>query len=229
MGYPVRKIIETIADEDSFLELRKVYGRSVITGFIRLEGNPVALIANDCQQLGGAIDALAAEKAGGFLTICDAHNIPILSLIDTPGFMVGPESEAQGAVRKMSSLFGYGANLNVPIMAIILRKAYGLGAMAMVGGSFIEPIYIASWPTGEFGAMGLEGAVKLGFKKELETETDEVKKESLYNELVAKMYQAGKATEAASHLEIDAVIDPSQTREIIVKVLNSSMIIDGKE
>ena len=224
MAYPVRRIIETLADEDSFLELRKVYGRSIITGFMRLAGNPVALIANDCQQMGGAIDAIAAEKAGEFLTICDAHNIPIVSLIDTPGFMVGPESEEQGAVKKMSSLFGYGTNLSVPIIAIVLRKAYGLGAMAMVGGSFLEPVYIASWPMGEFGAMGLEGAVKLGFKKELDAENDDVKKEHLYNNLVAKMYQAGKATEAASHLEIDAVIDPSHTRDVILRILNSSMI-----
>ena len=221
MGYSIREIIEIIADEGSFLELRKIYGRSVVTGFIRLEGEPAALIANDCQQLGGAIDSTAAEKTGDFISICNDHNIPIVSLVDTPGFMVGPESEKEGAARKMGSLFNAGASLKVPVVAIFLRKSYGLGAMAMAGGSFLEPVYTASWPTGEFGGMGLEGAVKLGFKKELDAEENSEKKEALYNTLVAKMYEAGKATEAASHLEIDAVIDPMDTRSLILKALES--------
>lgn len=221
MGYPIREIIEIIADEGSFLELRKIYGRSVVTGFMRLEGKPVALIANDCQQLGGAIDSTTAEKTGDFISICNDHNIPIVSLVDTPGFMVGPESEKEGAARKMGSLFNAGASLKVPVVAIFLRKGYGLGAMAMAGGSFLEPVYTASWPTGEFGGMGLEGAVKLGFKKELDAEENSEKKEALYNTLVAKMYEAGKATEAASHLEIDAVIDPMDTRSLILKALES--------
>jgi acetyl-CoA carboxylase carboxyltransferase component len=186
-----------------------------------LEGKPIALIANDCQQLGGAIDSTAAEKTGDFISICNDHNIPIVSLADTPGFMVGPESEKEGAARKMGSLFNAGASLKVPVVAIFLRKSYGLGAMAMAGGSFLEPVYTASWPTGEFGGMGLEGAVKLGFKKELDAEENSEKKEALYNTLVAKMYEAGKATEAASHLEIDAVIDPKDTRSLILKALEA--------
>ncbi len=218
-GYPVRRIIETIADEGSFLELQKVYGRSVITGFIRLEGRPLALIANDCQQLGGAVDSQAAEKAARFLRICDAHGLPVLSLTDTPGFMVGPDSEREGAVRHMSELFLAGADMSVPVIAIFLRKAYGLGAMAMTGGSFLRPVYAAAWPTGEFGGMGLEGAVRLGFSKELEAVADPGEREQLFNDLVAKMYEIGKATEAAAHLEIDAVIDPAETRGAILKAL----------
>ena len=181
MAYSVRDIIETIADKDSFLEVRKIYGRSVITGFMRLEGKPVALIANDCQHLGGAVDATSAEKAGQFISICNEHNLPIVSLADTPGFMVGVDSEREGAVRKMGSLFNAGANISVPLVAIFLRKGYGLGAMAMVGGSFYIPIFTASWPTGEFGGMGLEGAVKLGYKKELEAIEDGKEREELYN------------------------------------------------
>ena len=180
MAYSVRDIIETLADKDSFLELRKAYGRSVITGFMRLEGKPIALFANDCQHLGGAVDATSAEKAGQFISICNEHKIPIVSLADTPGFMVGVESEREGAVRKMGSLFNSGANISVPLVAIFLRKGYGLGAMAMVGGSFYIPIFTASWPTGEFGGMGLEGAVKLGYKKELEAVEDEQEREALY-------------------------------------------------
>jgi acetyl-CoA carboxylase carboxyltransferase component len=218
-GYPVRRVIETLADTGSFLELRRIYGRPIITGFMRLEGKPVGLIANDCQQLGGAIDAEAAEKAARFLQLCDAFELPIVSLTDTPGFMVGPDSEKQAAVRRMSSLFVTGASLTVPIVAIFLRKGYGLGAMAMTGGSFVSPVYAASWPTGEFGGMGLEGAVRLGFKKELEAVADPAEREALFDSLVAKSYEIGKATEAASHLEIDAVIDPVETRTVLVRAL----------
>ena len=218
-GYPVRRIIETLADTGSFLELRRVYGRPIITGFMRLEGKPVGLIANDCQQLGGAVDAESAEKASRFLQLCDAFGLPVVSLTDTPGFMVGPDSERQAAVRRMSSLFVSAASITVPLVAVFLRKGYGLGAMAMTGGSFTAPVYAASWPTGEFGGMGLEGAVRLGYRKELEAVPEGPARDALFDKLVARMYEIGKATEAASHLEIDAVIDPSETRAVIIRAL----------
>jgi acetyl-CoA carboxylase carboxyltransferase component len=221
-GYPVRKIINTLADKNSFIELRRIYGRSIITGFIRLEGKPVGLIANDCQQLGGAVDAEAAEKAARFLQLCDAFALPVVSLTDTPGFMVGPDSEQQAAVRRMSSLFVSAASVTVPIVGIFLRKGYGLGAMAMVGGSFASPVYSVAWPTGEFGGMGLEGAVRLGYKKELDAEPDELKRQALFDQLVAAAYESGKATEAAAHLEIDGVIDPADTRQVIIRALRSA-------
>jgi acetyl-CoA carboxylase carboxyltransferase component len=218
-GYPIRRIIETIADEGSFLELRRVYARPVVTGFMRLEGRPVGLIANDCQQLGGAVDAESAEKAGRFLQLCDAFELPVVSLTDTPGFMVGPDSEKQAAVRRMSSLFVSAASITVPLVAIFLRKGYGLGAMAMTGGSFAAPVYAAAWPTGEFGGMGLEGAVRLGYRKELEAVPEGPERDALFEQLVKRMYEIGKATEAATHLEIDAVIDPATTRLAIIKAL----------
>ena len=218
-GYPVRRIVETIADEGSFIELRRVYARPVITGFMRLEGRPVGLLANDCQQLGGAVDAEGAEKAARFLQLCDAFGLPVVSLTDTPGFMVGPDSEKQASVRRMSSLFVAAASITVPVVGIFLRKGYGLGAMAMVGGSFAAPVYSASWPTGEFGGMGLEGAVRLGFKKELEAVPEGPERDALFDELVARMYEVGKATETAMHLEIDAVIDPVDTRRVIINAL----------
>ena len=216
-SYPVRDIINIISDIDQYVELKKEYGRGIISGFIRIEGKPFGLIANDSQYLGGAIDSESADKASYFFDLCSKFNLPIVALVDTPGFMVGPDSEAEGAVRRMSNLFLIGSQLKVPLTAIFLRKGYGLGAQAMVGGSLHEPIYTASWPTGEFGAMGLEGAVKLGFKKELEQITDEKQKEELYQSLVDKLYEKGKAIEAAAHLEIDAVIDPSETRRVILK------------
>lgn len=221
-AYQVNNVIDVLADDDSFIELRKSYGRGVITGFLRLEGKPFGLIANNCMHLGGAVDAEAAEKASRFLQLCDAFELPILSLTDTPGFMVGPESETQAAVRRMSSLFVSFASVNVPVIAILLRKGYGLGAMAMTGGSFATPDYIAAWPTGEIGGMGLEGAVALGFKKELAAVEDEDERRALFDELVAKLYEVGKAAEAAAHLEIDAVIDPADTRSVILKALNSA-------
>ena len=222
-AYPVREIIECLADTDTYLELKKNYGRSVITGFIRIEGQPIALLASDCQQLGGAIDSEASEKAADFLKTCNDHKLPVLVLVDTPGFMVGPDSEEQGAVRRMASLFKVGSQLDVPITAVFLRKGYGLGAQAMVGGSLHDPIYTIAWPTAEFGGMGLEGAVKLGFKKELEAESDDKKREDLFNQLVAEAYDRGKAIEAATHLEIDAVIDPEDTRTIISKAITMSL------
>jgi acetyl-CoA carboxylase carboxyltransferase component len=218
-GYPVRRIIETLADEGSFVELRRIFGRSIITGFIRTEGRPLALIANDCQQMGGAVDAEASDKAARFLRTCNALGLPVLSLTDTPGFMVGPASEQEAAVRRMSDLFLAGADMQVPVVAIFLRKGYGLGAMAMTGGSFARPVYAASWPTGEFGGMGLEGAVRLGYSKELEAVEDPQERTVLFNELVARMYEIGKATEAAAHVEIDAVIDPADTRCAILRAL----------
>lgn len=221
-GYPVRKVLDTLFDQGSFLELRRVYGRSIITGFARLEGKPVGVIANDCQQLGGAIDATASEKAARFLQLCDGFQLPVVSLTDTPGFMVGLESEREAAVRRMSRLMVVGANLAVPMVNIVLRKAYGLGAMAMAGGSFILPHYIAAWPTGEFGAMGLEGAVQLGFRKELEAVADEVEREALFDRLLAQMYEQGKATEAATYLDFDAVIDPADTRDVVIKALSAA-------
>ena len=220
--YQIHRAIEVLADEDSFIELRPSYGPGIITGFMRLEGKPIGLIANNCMYLAGAVDAEAAEKASRFLQLCDAYGLPIVSLTDTPGFMVGPESDAQAAVRRMSSFFVSFASVTVPVVAIVLRKGYGLGAMAMTGGSFHSPVFIAAWPTGEFGGMGLEGAVKLGFKKELEAAEDEAERQALFDKLVAKMYEIGKATEAAAHLEIDAVIDPADTRKVVLKAINSA-------
>ena len=221
--YDVRSIINSLVDTESFIELTKDYGCAVITGFARIEGRAIGLIANDCSMLGGAVDAEAAEKTARFITLCDNFDIPILSLCDSPGFMVGPASEEQAAVRRMAQLFVAGAKLSTPLVTIFLRKGYGLGAMAMAGGSFHKPIYSASWPSGEFGGMGLEGAVRLGFKKELEAVADKEERETLFTQLLDQMYERGKATEAASHLEIDAVIDPADTRGVIVRAFDSRL------
>ncbi|MFZ5654397.1 MAG: carboxyl transferase domain-containing protein [Pseudomonadota bacterium] len=220
-SYEMRRIIAALADTDSFIELRPDYGRTLITGLLRIEGRPLGVLANDCRVLGGAIDTEGSASAARFLRLCDDFGLPVLSLIDTPGFMVGPASETEGAVRVMSDLFIAGARLRPPLVAIFLRKGYGLGAIAMTGGSFSRPVYAAAWPTGEFGAMGLEGAVQLGFKRELEAAATAAERAALFAKLLQAMYERGKATEAASHLEIDAVIEPRDTRKVILRALRA--------
>jgi acetyl-CoA carboxylase carboxyltransferase component len=220
-AYDVRKVIRALADTDSFLEIRPQFGPCMVTGFIRIEGRPFGLIANNCMHMAGAIEAEGADKTARLMQICEAHNLPILSLCDTPGFMVGPEIETRAQVRHIGRMFVIGAHLTVPYLTVVLRRGYGLGAMAMARGGFHESLFITSWPTGEFGGMGLEGAVKAGFKRELEAVEDPEEREALYEKLVAQLYERGKAINMAAHLEIDAVIDPADTRKWIIKGLDS--------
>ena len=220
--YEVRDVIDTLADTDSVLEIRKHFGIGMVTSFVRIEGRPVGVIANNPKHLGGAIDSDAADKATRFMQLCDAFDIPILMLCDTPGNMVGPEHEKTALVRHCCRMFVTGASLTVPFFTIVLRKSYGLGAQGMAGGSFKAPAFAVSWPTGEFGGMGLEGAVKLGYRKELEAETDPHKRKDLYEQLVAKMYESGKALSTATYFEIDDVIDPAESRRWIMAALRSS-------
>ena len=219
--YDVRALIRTVADTDSFLELRPRFGPGLVTGFVRIEGRPFGVLANNCKHMAGAIEAEGADKAARLMQICNVHGLPILSLCDTPGFMVGPEVEQRAQVRHVCRMFVIGAHVTVPYFTVVLRRGYGLGAMAMAKGGFHESFFTASWPTGEFGGMGLEGAVKAGFKKELEAIKDPQEREALYNRLVAELYERGKAINMASHLEIDAVIDPAETRKWIMQGLKS--------
>jgi acetyl-CoA carboxylase carboxyltransferase component len=220
-AYDVRAVIEALCDEDSVLELRRDFGIGIVTALVRIEGRPFGLLANNPHHLGGAIDAPAADKAARFLQLCDAYGLPIVSLCDTPGFMVGPEVEKLAQVRHVSRMFVTAASLSVPWFTVVLRKGYGLGAQGMTGGSFHAPFFIVSWPTGEFGGMGLEGAVRLAYRRELEAVDDPVERDALYKKLVAQLYQAGKAINMAAFLEIDDVIDPADTRRWILRGLHS--------
>ncbi len=211
-AYDIYKIIRLLADEDSFLELRAGFAQNMVIGFVRIEGKAFGLIANSTRVLGGAIDSDASDKAARFMQLCNSFGIPMLSLCDAPGFMVGPKCEETAMVRHSSRLFITGASLKVPLFTVVLRKAYGLGAMAMAGGGLHESFFTISWPTGEFGAMGLEGAVKLGYKKQLEALNDPAERQKLNDDLVKKAYSKGKAIQAASFLEFDEVIDPKDTR-----------------
>lgn len=220
-AYKIRPILETLFDEGSVLELRREFGRAMVTALARIEGRPVGVLANDTFHLGGAVDADASDKAARFLQLCDAFGLPVISLCDTPGFMVGPKAEATALVRHASRMFTAAARLTVPFLCVVLRKGYGLGAQAMAGGHFHAPFFTVSWPTGEFGGMGLEGAVRLAMRKQLEAIEDAEQREQMFQAMVAYAYERGKAISMASYLEIDAVIDPADTRNWILRALKS--------
>jgi len=222
--YDTRTAMDGIADVGSLLHLRAGFGLGIHTALARIEGRPVGLLANNPLHLGGAIDADAADKAARFMQLCNAHGLPLVSLVDTPGFMVGPDTEATAQVRHVSRLFVAAAHLRVPYLSVVLRKGYGLGAMAMTAGGFHSPLFTVAWPTGEFGAMGLEGAVRLGFRKELEAVPEGAERQALYDQLVARQYENGSAIHMATTLEIDAVIDPAHTRRWLVQGLQAGHV-----
>jgi acetyl-CoA carboxylase carboxyltransferase component len=220
--YDVRQAIALLADEGSVLELRPSFAPGLVTALARMEGRAVGVIANNPLHLAGAIDAANADKAARFLQLCEAFGLPILSLCDTPGFMVGPEAEETALVRHVSRMFVVGASLTVPFACVITRKAYGLGAQAMAGGSFRRPLFTVAWPTGELGGMGLEGAVRLGFRRELDRINDPEERTTAFDAMVARAYEHGKAVHVAEHFEIDDVIDPALTRRRFVHALQAA-------
>jgi acetyl-CoA carboxylase carboxyltransferase component len=217
--YDVRAAVEGLADTGSVLELRRGFGAGMVTALARVEGRPLGVVANDPGHLAGAIDADGADKAARFMQLCDAFDLPLLFLCDTPGIMVGPDAEATALVRHASRLFVAGAGLTVPFGTIILRRAYGLGAQTMAGGSFKAPLFCVSWPTGEVGGMGLEGAVRLGYRNELAAIDDEAERERAFQTMVDAAYEHGRALNSASHFEIDDVIDPADSRRWIATLL----------
>ena len=218
-AYDIRTVINGLFDIGSITELRRDFGLGMVTAFARLEGRPVGIVANNPHHLAGAIDSDGADKAARFMQLCDAHGLPIITLCDTPGMMVGPDIEASALVRHCSRLFVTGANVSVPMITIVTRKAYGLGAQAMMGGSTKAPLACLSWPTGEFGGMGLEGAVRLGYSKELAAVASDAERDALFIEMVDRMYEHGKALSVATHFEIDDVIDPADSRRWLSTLL----------
>jgi acetyl-CoA carboxylase carboxyltransferase component len=218
--YAVREVIDGLCDEGSVLELRRGFGPGMVTALARVDGQALGVIANDPSHLGGAIDADGADKAARFMGLCDAFGLPLVFLADTPGFMVGPDSERTATVRHFSRMFVTGANLSVPTGTVVLRKGYGLGAQAMAGGSFKAPLFCVGWPTSEFGAMGLEGAVRLGMRRELEAIEDPGERERAYEAMVATAYERGRGLSMASYFEIDDVIDPADTRRWIATLFD---------
>ncbi|EXG79217.1 carboxyl transferase domain-containing protein [Cryptosporangium arvum] len=222
-AYRIRPVLEALFDTGSVLELRGGFGVGVVTALARIEGRAVGVLANNPEHLGGAIDGDASDKAAAFLELCEAHRLPVVSLCDTPGFMVGPDAERTATVRRFSAMFVAGARLTVPLVTVVLRKCYGLGAMAMAGGSLHAPALTVSWPTGEFGGMGLEGAVRLGFRAELDAIADPGERRARFDALVADYYERGKALNVATVFEVDDVIDPADTRRVVSSALSRSL------
>ncbi len=220
--YDMRALLTHLADRDSVLELRAGFGRGMITALARIGGLPLGVLANNPAHLGGAIDAAASDKAARFLQLCDAHGLPVLSLCDTPGFMVGPDTERTAQVRHACRLFVVGAALRVPVFCVVTRKGYGLGAMAMAAGGFHQTRFTVAWPSGEFGGMGLEGAVRLGYRRELDAAADPASRQALFDSLLARLYDEGQAINMASYVEIDAVIDPAETRTWLLRSLRAA-------
>jgi acetyl/propionyl-CoA carboxylase alpha subunit/acetyl-CoA carboxylase carboxyltransferase component len=220
-GYDMRALIATLADEGSMLEIRRGWGLGMITALIRIEGKAMGVIANNPMHLGGAVDSDAADKAARFMQMCDAHDIPILSLNDNPGNMVGPEAEKTALVRHCCRSYLIGANIDVPLFFVIIRKAIGLGKLAMTGGGMKKGVFAISWPTGEYAGMGIEGQVKLGRRKELAAIADTAERIATYERFVAELYEVGKALNIGSHFQVDDVIDPAETRRWIVAGLRS--------
>ncbi|HTA12731.1 MAG TPA: carboxyl transferase domain-containing protein [Solirubrobacteraceae bacterium] len=218
--YQVRRVIDTLFDESSVLELRAGFAAGMVTALARVDGRSLGVVANDPTHLGGAIDADGADKAARFLQLCDAYELPVLFLCDTPGFMVGPDAERTATVRHFARLFLGGANLGVPVGTIVLRKGYGLGAQAMAGGGFKAPLFTVAWPTSEFGGMGLEGAVRLGMRRELDAIEDEQERERIFEQLVAAAYERGQGVNMAAYGEIDDVIDPADSRRWITTLFD---------
>jgi acetyl-CoA carboxylase carboxyltransferase component len=216
----VRAVIDTLLDD--VLELRRGFGLGIVTALARVNGTPLGVIANDPTHLGGAIDAHGADKASRFMQLCDSFDVPILFLCDTPGFMVGPAAERTATVRHFARMFVTGANLTVPTGTIVLRKGYGLGAQAMAGGGFKAPLFCVGWPTSEFGGMGLEGAVRLGMRRELDAIADPDERERVFEATVAAAYERGEGINMAAYGEIDDVIDPADSRRWISTLLDES-------
>ena len=217
--YDMREVLRTIADRDSVLEIRERFGVGVITAFIRVEGRPMGVIANNPHHLAGAIDSDGADKGARFLQLCDAFDIPVLSLMDCPGIMVGPDHERTALVRHALRMFNVGANMTTPLFGVIVRKAYGLGVQAMCGASALVGFFTVAWPTAEFAGMNIEGSVKLGYRKELAAIEDPEERRREFDRRVARAYEGAKAVNAAVGGGLDDVIDPAETRDWIAQSL----------
>jgi acetyl-CoA carboxylase carboxyltransferase component len=219
--YDMRDVIRTLADKDSVLEIRKDFGIGIITALVRIEGKPMGLIANNPHHIAGAIDSDGADKGARFLQLCDAFDLPVISLMDCPGMMVGPDVEATALVRHCARMFNTGANLSVPMFGVIVRKAYGLGVQAMCGASSLVPFFTVAWPTAEFAGMNIEGSVKLGYRDDLAAIEDPEERLETYESMVAERYEAAKAVNSAVYFGIDDVIDPADSRDWIARGLKS--------
>lgn len=216
-AYDVRKVIGAIVDRDSIFEIKPTYARNVVTTLARLDGRPVGIVANQALHMGGTLDSNACEKAAHFISMCDAFGLPLVFLIDIPGFVPGTMAERQGLGRRSGRLVYELGNATVPRLSVILRKGYGMAYIAMNGGRSFDPDLVVAWPTAEICAMSIEGGVDVGFRKEIEQAAEPEAKRA---ELIGNFRSHVDALYAAEGYGIDDVIDPRDTRLHLITTLN---------
>jgi len=216
-AYDARKVLEVVADTGSVFEIQPSYARNLVVAFARLDGRPVGFIANQPMQAAGMIDAKAAEKAAHFIAVCDAFGLPLVYLIDVPGFHIGPDAEATSLARRCGRMMFELGCATVPRISVVMRKGYGLGFCAMAGGQpgFNVDAAVA-WPTAEISAMGVEGAVDVVYRREYENAPDPGAHRAA---LVAEFKAQLGPVRACEHAYMDDVIDPRQTRPFLIRTL----------
>ena len=219
-AYDIHKVIAAIADDGDFFPMKPDFARNLVTGFARFGGRPVGIVANQPKFLGGALDVNSADKAARFVWLCDAFSIPLLFLMDCPGFLVGSAVEKQGIIRHGAKMLFAVAEATVPKVTLVLRKGYGAGYYVMNGRAY-EPDYIAAWPTAEISVMGPEGAVNIIFRKQIEAMPEEEQNEAR-NNMVAMIREQISPYIAAGWSFIDDLIDPADTREVVVRAFEQS-------
>lgn len=219
-GYNVRRVLDHLCDVDSILELRPRFGGAAVTALARIEGIPVGIVASQPTYLGGAIDSPTSDKIARFIQMCDAHDIPIVLLVDTPGLMVGPAVEKTALVRHSARILVALANATVPFLTVVMRKAYGLGYYVL-GSKALSPALLLAWPTAEFGGMGLEGAAAIIWKKDFEAIADGDARKRALREKTEYLMRMNTALEVGGRFEYDDVIDPADTRAMLAKTLRA--------
>ncbi|TWH01177.1 propionyl-CoA carboxylase beta chain [Mesorhizobium sp. J18] len=216
-AYDMRKIMTAIADEGSIFEIKPTFAKSLYTGFCRMGGRPVGIVANQPMHLGGTLTAAACEKGAHFISLCDAFGIPLLYLIDVPGFMVGPTAERSGLARRGGRLLFELGQATVPRMSVVIRKGYGLAYIAMAGGRSFDADLCVAWPTAEICAMSVEGAVDVAYRKAIAAAADPNAHRDALIERFRSQLGSLRAVEAYG---VDDIIDPRDTRKAIITALN---------
>lgn len=214
-AYDVHQVIDTFVDEGSFFEVHRSFGKSVVTGFARMDTEVLGIVASQPMQLGGSLNIDAGEKAARFVRFCDCFGIPILTLIDVPGFMPGKQMEQGGIIRRGAKLLYAYCEASVPKVSLILRKAYG-GAYIAMNSKGMGADIVYAWPIAQIAVMGAEGAVDIIYRHELEAEKDEEKRQQLRQEKIGEYNRQFMSPYIAAKLGIiDAVISPEETRRKI--------------
>jgi len=217
-AYDVRRVIKAVFDHESWLEIKPSWAKNLVIGFARAGGHPVGVVANQPMQKGGVLDSDAADKAARFIRMCDAFNVPLVYLMDVPGFIVGSQVEKEGIIRHGAKMLYATAEATVPKITVIMRKAYGAGYYVMCGKGY-GPDVLVAWPLAEISVMGPEGAVNIIFNKQIEAAADP---EATRAQMIESIRAQINPYLAAGWAMIDDVIDPAETRRVIIRGLEQA-------